>query len=103
MPEYTYKSVRAVYTSWSEVYVYADGELVDTIDFTGMDQDYARTLVEEYALEAKVAKSYDLEEDYEEDGLPDEFRDIPRRFLIERDEDHRAADAMNWGVGDYGA
>lgn len=83
----TYKNVKVIYTSWEEAYIYADGELVDTIDFAGMDENYALTMVEEYTLNAKNTRSYDLDEEYEEDVLPDFFREIPKKFLEEREDD----------------
>ena len=102
MSEYAYKSVRVVFTGWDEVYVYGDGELIDTIDFTGMDEEFAKTMFEEYTLDAKASKLYDLDEEYDEDILPDEFRKIPKKFLHDHEEDEDLVHAIEWGGGYYG-
>lgn len=75
-----YKSVKAVFTSWKEIYVYGDGELVETIEYDGMDEEYAFTMLEDYTLQAKRSLTYKLSEDYNED-LPEDFSDIPNRYL----------------------
>ncbi len=96
--EYTYKNVRAVYTSWDEVYIYGDGELVDTVDFSGMDENYAQSMVEEYTLDSKNTIEYELSEEYEEDSLPDYFREISKKFLDERENDTESMSvARCWG------
>ncbi len=64
-----------VYTTWDEVYVYADGELVDTADIGGRDSESLLSLFEEYLLGAKVSRIYNLAEDLDDDVLPDEIVD----------------------------
>ena len=71
----TYGIVQLVYTTWDEVYVYADGELVDTADIGGRDSESLLSLFEEYLLGAKVSRIYDLAEDLDDDVLPDEIVD----------------------------
>ena len=83
----TYGIVQLVFTTWDEVYVYGDGELVDILAEDDRDTGVAWPLVDEYLLDTKTSRLYDLDEDFDDDVLPDEFREIPERFLRERIEE----------------
>jgi hypothetical protein len=83
----TYGIIQLVFTNWDEVYVYGDGELVDILAEDDRDTGVVWPVVDEYLLAAKTNRLYDLDEDFNDDVLPDEFPDIPECFLRERVEE----------------
>lgn len=84
-----YGIVQLVYTTWDEVYVYTEGEIVDMVDIGGHESAPPMSLFEEYLSGANVSRIYDLTGDFDGDSLPDEIADIPERFLRERVEERR--------------
>ena len=80
----TYGIIQLAFATWDEVYVYGDGELVDTIEDGDGGEGLAWPAIAEYRSSAKSSHLYDLDESFDDDVLPDEFREIPQRVLRER-------------------
>ena len=84
---YDYDRVDAVFTTWAEVYVYADGDIVDTIDWDGAGHRQPGHPEDELLLYSSRGRHYfawDLTEDFDSGVLPDRVDEIPPEFLTSR-------------------
>lgn len=78
---FMYESVEAVHTSWGEVYVYGDDEILDVISAHEVEPPGIASSIDDYAIDARALRIFELNGDYKEDVLPDLFTDIPENLL----------------------